>query len=550
MSDHIRSFFSGKDARKKGIAIALVAIVALSFAWRFTARIKHFQECDSSAVYAMVSDTYGIQGQLGEKLEKTANEDSAGFYRSLANTRLALRFYALSAVSVHAFRSLLTVPFASTYSAGSGFIYGLVSHEGMNYQEFLSRAVTITLLLFHVSVLLLYFTLRRMGISAGSALLASLVMLFSISLSSYGYHLGSTVWNYASGFLWCYLLARFWRTPKTFWIVAVATAVLIFFNYLIILFWFSFIFAVLWSTFAREGRRTMTREIVRLARSQWLVAIAILVVLFFYPPGQGNRVDTILSSFFSDSYYIVLNFFSFSAQNTPLDVIVFLMGGAAVAAFFFAKRMRNRESSSDILGRMLVVLCLLFLFFVAVGVLGSAPSRHILFLAPLVFIGLAEGIEAARTYVAPYISYWVIGGASALLLFFGFVSMGTRMETASARMADATNPRIQGIATFYCMIDTIERMSVEYPVIKATSPELLQKGAVYLYVDRKDDFRTMQKQWEASGRSVKIDVLSVKENASNTYFVARNPDPGRLGGHEPNALYQVLFHVIENKPIH
>ena len=86
----------------------------------------------------------------------------------------------------------LDFPLASTYSVGMGIIYAGVYGFTDNYSSFFSVATFITQLLTHLSIFLLFLTLLNLRIPIFYSALASLFSLFSISLYSYGFHLGST----------------------------------------------------------------------------------------------------------------------------------------------------------------------------------------------------------------------------------------------------------------------------------------------------------------------------------------------------------------------
>ena len=547
--------FSKADAmtfiRKEAIAIFFIAVVFASFIFHAAHRNEHFQEDDSWAVQQIVSDTRAIEAGLLEKL-RTFEPRQGSIRDGLVQMRLVARSQLLSDYFPHAERALVALPSAATYSAGPGFIYGLVSSEGIEYRKFMSRALLVTLFLFHAGVLLIYLISRRIGTSSFAATGAALLMLFSVSMYSYGYHLGSTVWNFSIELAWLYGVVLFWGKPNFLKVISYATGILIFFNYLLIFYWAGLMLAWVFIQ-PKNGIREWVRTGLRTARSQWFVAAtAALCGFLFYPPGQSNRATTSLHTLFSDFYYIILNFFCWYTHSRLIDHLQFAVGvGIVVGVVWWIIRgvgVENDVSPARAIRLTFFFLLIIFGGLVAVGILGFAPSRHILFLAPVFFVGV--GSITDRVVVSRL--------RSAYLLSPVFVVVMT-MAGSAVLVVRATDVRVhfdpamidadaQGIILTRVDVDYFQRIPGEWrgKVLFSDEPQKLQETKIYFYLSQRESFADLERKWADRGFRFQVEVISSFENASGVTFPAYSSLRARSATDNlPNGLYITKLKVTK-----
>jgi hypothetical protein len=531
------------DFCKKNVPLLfLLLVLGGSFFLHAGWRTQHFQECDSSSVYGAIKDVSGITASISAKAASAGGGDK-GLYDTIKGWRLRIRTSLLTMPLPHAITSALALPFMSTYSFGSGLAYFLLVGGNASYEGFMSGALLITLLLFHTSVFLVYWISCRCGLSKGVSLLASLLMLFSISMYSYGYHLGSTVWNYSTELIWLAILVRYWQHPKILSRISVTTAILIFFNYLIMLFWLSFL--------AVKGVQRMKKNenivlaVVRLATSQWVAILAIGACAFlFYPPGQGNRVSTSATTFLSDFYYVVLNFFSFYNANRILDVVQFGVGFSLLCGGVWWMLCR-RDVKSPAWGFAKIALALLGVFILAAfgGILGFAPSRHILFLAPVIFMGVAGSLQSILKQPKAYVY------ACAFISIIGFSSLFLRHELVRAAMIPGRIltdlQEVRGLVVQHCSTDTLYRV---WPIVALDlSNEInqLQKGE-YIYGSQMMSLDQAALNWRDMGYDVRYAVLENGVAGESAYFTAYSTYADRLG--PKNQIFFSRFKITDITP--
>ncbi len=543
--------------RKEYVAVLFVALVIASFVFHASRRSDNFQECDSSAVYealyhfptasfsftwsASVAQKPFISEDMARAIIATAParrlidayKSQYGTVREdVLNDRLiraithltplsAVRFGYLALLSrvhlPHAIESFFALPTASTYSAGAGLFYGLVSSRGMPYGTFMDHALLLTLFLFHLAAVLIFLTGRRLKLDPRIACIGGTAFLFSVSLYSYAYHLGSTVWNMWSGALWLWCLIRYEGKPafalpssKTseghskategkpaaLRNISVVTALLIFFNYLIACYWLAFAATYLQKKMqgirivSRSGGKMLLREVVTFLRTQKHVLIAALIVLaFFYPPGQGRGEVSYVLQAPSHFYYLILNFVGFFNHNPVLNAVQFAVG-FAILAFGLWRLLRRTQTEpppdfSDF-RRTLAGIFIIYLILILFGILPFLPSRHALFIAPAVFVVLMVGLDdlAARFRVPRSILY----GVGVLLVVAGIAGVGMRAEAMNDKVPLISVPRdVEKVVTYPDCSFHIAYHDFKTPVpFEAIKPTtfVLKEGSVYGYASQ------------------------------------------------------------------
>lgn len=308
----------GEQRQSRWPLAVFVIVLAASCAFHLQFRAVHYQEWDSSIVYDLVHDI------------PASYAGSAKVYGSLlgrvAALRLRMRDAIIAAPLPHFLKAGFAVPFGSTYSLGPGILYGILDGPNVSYDAFMSRAVALTIILFHLIALCMFFIFRRLRLHPLTSLAVASGFLFAISNYSYGYHLGSTVWNIAVSAAFVLFFVAWKDSPRFLSKISAATAALVFFSYLIAFWWIAalaqYIFSKRKEIFVSGG--AFLRNTWRIAISQVAMFIALAVTaLLLYPPGQGDRLTTSLRTLPSNFYYVVLNFVSIWNQSAVFDAIQF-----------------------------------------------------------------------------------------------------------------------------------------------------------------------------------------------------------------------------------
>ena len=575
--------------RKEPLTVLVLIVIAMSFAVHAVYRNSHFQEDDSALSYKIIyefpksglSKYSGLYGEGGHIISsEMANTIlSVGFVKKLVATyaphisqdaiihhltaiqplsafRLAL-VTALAAIPLpHALTGFFALPLGSSYSAGPGFLYGLFSSASTSYADFMSRMTLLTLFMFHLGVLLLFLTARRLGINRFAAALAAFLMLFSISLYSYGYHLGSTVWNVVTPIAWIWIWVRYYHHPKILRIASWAMAVLIFFDYLLIFYWLAFLLVQYGiNTRGKKSFRDWAREGWLLIKSQCAAIVGILLcVVLFYQPGQGAFFNTTPATFFSDFYYVILNFYSFYNHSQILDIIQFILGFALTCTMIVVLARANTKDGSArfTVAKTLLVFLILYLIAVCFGALGFAASRHILFLAPLLFLGVAFVFDTlSGTMLASVMPF-----AVAIIALLGFLSLPQRISDTKDPMATVTVPSgVYKVISSDIAIPLLYHYGTVNTPLELKDPTAFVSGETYFYISRARSLTDILanaytaslsdylKEYHYGTLRLLYQTVSEQDTTSNVYFMAYNPTSG-IANNIPNALHITEFKVL------
>src|SRR4029077_11125761 len=82
--------------------------------------------------------------------------------------------------------------------------------------------------------------------------------------------------------------------------------------------------------------------------SQWLTILAfIIIIIFFYPPGQSYRGIFSLAAITQYAYYIVLNFFGFYNGGGVGNVLQFIIGAGLLCAAAWQLFKKNGLAAND-----------------------------------------------------------------------------------------------------------------------------------------------------------------------------------------------------------
>ncbi len=560
--------------KKEWVSILFIALLTCVFVIYLSHRNNHFQECDSNGIYEQLKNfpasSISFSASLGqgsfiseEKAEEiltwkpaqklinsykekyhVQNEEEFNGRVMRALTRLnpitAFRLAYISALSQislsYPIQSFFALPTASTYSPGAGFLFGLINSPETSYEDFMSRGTFLTLFLFILSVVLIFLASRKLGVSNLVAALVSTLMLFSISLYSYGYHLGSTIFNISSVAIWLFFLAKYHDDETLLKKMSWVTAALLFFNYLIGIFWFALFVSYNIPKF--KGLKKNFLDI-------WpLVLIVIFIVIFFYPPGQSYRGVFDIYLIPSHIYNIVLNFFGFYNHSKILNAIQFILFSLLLGIVVW--RLWGQKS---ILKKFSISIFAIYLLLVITHFLAFFPSRHLLIFAPLIFILLAIGLE-------DFISNFKLPRGAFILLWmaiicFGFTSLFVRLsDTKDNLVLGEIDSDVKKVFIFDCSA------SLGYKNWKSLVPLEIMKSVsfspkiseTYLYISQSQPLEiTLQsfakEKADQNYQLPNIDFLSDIKEKSDVCFIGYHEEEScGFGG--SNSLYKTKFRVI------
>ncbi|MEI8061982.1 MAG: hypothetical protein WCG97_01665 [bacterium] len=577
---------------KKETSVVLFFVVLISsWAAHISFRNEHFQEGDSSGTYTVMYDFPAAT------LRTTALIYPAGNFLSLDQAQSILKDPRVQAVrnkylssfsdefllnqltkssAIATFRygliqavSILHLPFpiqsffatglGSTYSSGVGFIYGLIGGKNGTYADFMSHTMIISITLFHMAILLLFLINRKLGVRTYINVAISTVALFSISLYSSGIHIGSTVWNFTTELFWIWYLIKNINSPKLLRKMSWCSGILVFFNYLILFFWLSFIVTLLIEKVKKERQAnpnsTNLRKVLGYSweivkQQKGAIMLIGLCGILFFQPGQGFRGAVHLIDLPANIYYIVLNFFSWYTHSTLFDIFQFIFGVLFIASgVFFLINRKCSESSRELWLARQIFICLIFtyIFLVCVQTLSFTPTRHILFLFPIIFITAGIGLEFLIRKINSQISKSIQIIFLASLSLLGFCMIKIRQEDSYDRTREIQIDKDVAMIGIYDSSYNIyyENLHSGVPVT-FINPKTFKVGETYLYVSQSDPLEVAYKEWQVT-YDIEIEKIWEKSDITEAYFVAHNPDFKNSRYSRPNNFYQTKFKVISIK---
>jgi hypothetical protein len=613
--------------------ILFILTLCTSFSIHFHNRTQHFQELDSEHIYLnhlfynskstnnnneIYSNTYFNSKNTNTLIKKLATTKikpthfkklvikllKLSFIDNLIEKRCALKFgenytkdkkqlyinqiiltktnnsvYFLRATIHNLIRENTHIPYSikiafslpkrTTYSFGSGLIYGLFTNKNNTYEQIMSRSIIVNLILFHLSILIITLVLLKLR-TKKTTYIISYLLLFSICHYSYSYHLGSTMWNIFSLSLWIGILTFNWNKKNILSIISITTGVLIFFNYLIIFFWLSFLISLFLIETLKKNTsiKPLFYTGFKIVKSQYhAIFLITLCVLVFFPPGEGNRGNiTSIETLLTYTYYIILNFFSFFSKNTLINLVQFAIGTFLVSLYLisiykdFSLYFKNKNiyiNNLHIINFLKIfslVFTTIFIATAAINILGIAPSRHILFISPLLFIMIGIAIDET---INKYNLQKTISPIILLLLFLGFIGIKTRLPETQYDIFLKNNKLLEESCENYnkyeglILIETSLKLKnaifkyypelAKIPLLEKTNgylfdTSILNKNKRYLHIT--------QTELSSLKKTPTIKVLQKSKNISNTYFVTNNPTKTRHN--RPNHL--IILDFITTEP--
>lgn len=559
--------------------VFFLSILVLSFFWHANFRNKHFQECDSAGTYNMIYDfpasglkyaaiSYPegniLSPQNAEKIlqNPTVLKIKEKFFAKYSNELIINKLTKLNLLAIirygyiqgvamlrlpHQLLGFFAVPLSSTYSAGPGLMYTLISGPTTSYENFMSRALLLNIFIFHISVLFLYLTLRKLKIQNIIAVVSSLLLLFSISFYSSGYHLGSTLWIFFSEILLLLIIVNFWGKDKFLKILSIITGILVYFDYLIIFLWVAILLTVLLQRISNTQKKLKDywQNSVQIIKSQVIGIVLIFICgIVFFQPGQSARGSTSLKTLPSDFYYTVLNFFSLYTHSQIINLIQFILGIIIILTalvYLFKKNTEALTPERLAIKHILAFFTAITAVLILIKILNFVPTRHILFLMPVWLFGLALALDNVKNKkVVYYLGTLVI----LLLCTASAYSLPIRQADTLDRTAQITLPSdLQEAGIYDCSYNLVNRSWNSQVPVNFIDPKTFEANKNFLYLSQVVPFDIALKNWREQ-YNISVEVLSKKELNNPVYFVAFNPDITRFLYSRPNSLYETKFKVI------
>lgn len=543
------------------MTLLLLAVLCASLFVHLSFRNDHFQGCDSCSMYEVIYDypnsakefndmVYGnflfrpdLMKSGGKEDVKNVIKRDVYYYKNFIIQKVT----GVNGFLPHWLNAGFAAALGGTLSFGPGLIDGLISSPGMSFKPFLSRAMVVTIFLFHLSVLLVYLISRRLKFSSLACFIGALFMLFSISLYSHGYHQSSTIWNIASGSLLLWTAVFYWdRDPLKKYLRRLAwlTGALVFFNYLIVFYWLPILGAIYVLKKNEISAGGFIGKIFFLLKTQWPAILLVAICGFlFFQPGLGFRgTASGLREFFMYTYYIILNFFSLYNQSSLIDSIQFVFFSVllVVGLGSLIQPIKENTTAGVLFKYFLLFFIILFILACLVRVLGFIPTRHILFLAPPLFVLLTAGINYFFMKFKINRLGWL---AAAVLVVVGFFAVGQRMVEAFDNVKYITIDKdisevVVGDCSFNVLYKDFGKPTVFY------RPEDLSAGNTYLYIGQATPFQKPIEYLKKNNLAVK--VLASEQVFSDVFFEAYHPDSAWYDA-RPNGKFITKFKVYPIK---
>jgi hypothetical protein len=439
------------------------------------------------------------------------------------------------------FYSMSVLSFSSTYSPGPGLFYGLLNIHG-NYFGFMNLATAFNLLIFHLSVLIIFLLILKLNKNYWSAITIGVLALFSYSLYSYGYHLGSTVWNILVSTIFIWLVFYFYQNKEKNILqkISILSSVLLFFSYLVVIYWLAALMVLILLD-AKNKVKVFTRKYVfEIIKSQkTFIICSLLCWLIIMPAGlsfHGNPQS--FKEFLSFSYYIILNFFSFFSMSEywhNFQFIVFglaLLGGLSCAYFF------KKDKDNFFVFCLVVSVLVVYGIFAVLGILSFVPSRHILFLVPVLFVILYYFIDEIYCRLPIFLVIFF----NAILVFGGFYSLFLSQKFTIDQTAYANvNSNPETVVVYGDNYQLLYRFA-DSPgsFLKKNNIPLSQQIKIntkYLYVSQSDCFDDLIADAARENMQINIDKKMIRK--TNRKFIAF--DPKNFAFNMPNDFCQAEF---------
>lgn len=329
------------------------------------------------------------------------------------------------------------------------------------------------------------------------------------------------------------------------------TAVLVFFNYLIIFLWIPYVlclFAQAIADFkteeARKSLSTFRKGLFHVIRTQKVALVFISICgIIFFQSGQGFRGGVAWADFLSYIYYGLLNFTSWYTHSHIADAAQFILtlGLICLAFSFLAKKDVSRAMPRQIFLYFLVLYAVALLF----KVLSFLPTRHVLFLAPVLFISAAIGLDSFIGSKVNDVRLWLKVSFAVLFAVLGlFCLQVRRADVADLRPAILMSSDIPKYGIYDLSHDLYYYLKDNGKEVESINPAAFKVGEIYLFVSHSEPFNKVLEEWRIKFQ-MEAEVLWERQIVQPVYFIAYNPDFTKLRYSRPNNLFQTKFKVVD-----
>lgn len=578
--------------KKETLTVLFFIVILTSWVVHLSNRNEHFQECDSSGTYNILYEfpastlrTTALLYPAGsflsvEQANKILDNETVhsiiqkhlpSFSREFILNQLTessalaiFRYGLIQATALahfpFAIQSFFSMGLGSTYSSGVGFIYGLINGKDATYTEFMSNTMAVSITVFHLAILLLFLINRRLKVRTFINVAISLVALFSISIYSSGIHIGSTVWNFTTELFWIWFLLKNINHPKILSRISWASGILVFFNYLILFFWIALMVIFLFENLRQEKKVLGNITLLKSLKTVWklilrqkaaIILIGICGTLFFLP-GQGFRGDLVISEIPRSIYYVVLNYFSWYTHSSMVNALQFAVGIIFISFgvyFLLKKDSEDYDQETFITKRILINTVIIYILLVLIKTLSFAPTRHMLFLFPIIFIPAALGFEQVikkiNFGVPKYLQLFLMFG----IVLLGFTAVHERMlDTYDRTKQINIDSDVEMIGIYDCSFNLYYKYKNQKAEVNFINPKTFKAGGTYLYLSQVGPIEDAYKEWSTKF-DLKIDILSQNISITDAFFIANNPNFKNSRYSRPNNLFETKFKVVSIKEI-
>ena len=364
---------------------------------------NHFQEIDSDGVFHILNQpsssitffSQNIDFELfNEFTEKTRikNHINPECLENIGKFRICFIEMLFPDDQGNIIKKYISIPLSSTYTIGMGVIYSLIHSVFSSYSNFLFYCQILLIMLLHIGFAYLYSLLKLISKSINFSLVLSLIYLFSISIYSYSFHLGSTVWILTSTIMYLYYVLLHLNKKLKFTIFILITFLLFLFNFINFVF---FTIYILFLFFYLKKR--FVNEVFNFRNTFFLVISFFffsIIILFFFPFGNTNPSESSISNIFTDIYHLTINNFSLLNKYQILNFLQF--GFFLFISLFSINKILNIYNH-----KFSIYIKTIYLFYAAsffFEILGFSPTRHLLIFTPLIIITFASVIKNDKTF--------------------------------------------------------------------------------------------------------------------------------------------------------
>jgi hypothetical protein len=337
--------------------------------------------------------------------------------------------------------------------------------------------------------------------------------------------------------------------------IGLISALLIIFNYLILLYWLSIIlFSVIKDLYLNKLNLS-TNRYTKLYKYMYqimidslpFITLTIIITTVFYQTGQGVRAYIYLdNNLFEGLFFTFFNIFtvtkSYGIGLFIEGVFVFIV---LILSFFITIRNVlvisnfSKILNSDLLQFSLFTLCFFAIFFIFLITLqlAIAPSRHILFISPLLYLMVSFFID--RVFIFKNVSF-ILTLTSISFCYFSYSGILKYLDTFhnSISLIPKQNPILLYKSPLYIKykLKEMDFLLIEDSVNNYCN-FLKIEDITYISTEVPLNHELLTKLIKDSHFNSVMTDIKIVEN--NTYYIAYNPN--KYQHNRPNNLYIQTF---------